>query len=241
MVGKPHDGRLFALTKTERQRRWRANKRLKAKREARLAKAARIGNGRDPLNAHPHGFHRTPPRAVRALLTVERFEGVIWQPACGDGAISHELEAAGYEVISTDLVDRGYGRGGHDFLADHTTAACHIVTNPPFGRMSAKFVEHALTRISPDGTICMLLPVRWEAAQSRRHLMALCCRKWVLSRRPEMHRDGYTGKRHSPQLDCAWYVFRHGHTGGTVTVVLPPECGEELLLPFTPLVAERAA
>jgi hypothetical protein len=151
---------------------------------------------------------------------------VIWEPACGDGAISRILEAAGHEVISTDLVDRGYGRGGHDFLTDHTTRADHVVTNPDYKR-SRQFVEHALSRIPEDGTVCMLLPVRWEAAQSRRHLMALCYRKWVLSRRPEMHRGGYSGKRHSPQLDCAWYVFRRDHTGPTQTVVLPPDCGEE--------------
>ena len=56
---------------------------------------------------------------------------MIWEPACGDGAMSRILEAAGHTVISTDLVDRGYGRGGHDFLADHETMADHIVTNPP--------------------------------------------------------------------------------------------------------------
>ena len=27
---------------------------------------------------------------------------------------------------------------------------------------------HALTRIRPDGTMCMLLPINWEAAQSHR-------------------------------------------------------------------------
>jgi hypothetical protein len=212
-----------------------AFRRLKAKRVARLSKQARLGNSRDHINAHPDGFHPTPPRATRALLTVEKLWGVIWESACGDGAISRVLEAASHEVISTDLVYRGYGRGGHDFLADHGTVADHVVTNPDF-KLSRQFVEHALTRIREGGTVCMLLPVRWEAAQSRRHLMALCCRKWVLSRRPEMHRDNYTGKKHSPQLDCAWYVFRRGHTGGTVTVVLPPDCGEvpPLLLDSAP-------
>jgi hypothetical protein len=39
----------------------------------------------------------------------ERFNGDIWEPACGDGAMSRELAAAGHTVISTDLVDRGYG------------------------------------------------------------------------------------------------------------------------------------
>jgi hypothetical protein len=75
----------------------------------------------------------------------------------------HEPHPGGrwHTVISTDLVDRGYGRGGRDFLADHETVAEHTVTNPPYSPprgLAAKFVEHALSRIRPGGTVCMLLP-----------------------------------------------------------------------------------
>ena len=59
----------------------------------------------------PHDFYPTPPEAIRALLSVETFEGSIWEPACGDGAISKVLLEAGHEVVSTDLIDRGYGAG----------------------------------------------------------------------------------------------------------------------------------
>jgi hypothetical protein len=207
-----------------------AFRRLKAKHKARLAKAARMGNGRDHLNQHPDGYHPTPPRGARALLARESFKGVLWECACGDGAISKILEAAGFEVVSTDLVDRGYGRGGHDFLANNTMLADHIITNPPYGPvrgLSARFVEHALTRIRPGGTVCMLLRTNWEAPRAHRHLMARCCRKYTFSRRLELHRGGYTGKRRSPQLDVSWYVFSNEHAGPTQTEVLPPDCGDE--------------
>src|ERR1700674_3667292 len=62
-------------------------------------------------------FYPTPPEAVRALLSVEQFDGTIWEPACGYGAISRELEAHGHSVVSTDLIDRGYGQSGSDFLS----------------------------------------------------------------------------------------------------------------------------
>lgn len=78
-------------------------------------------------------FYPTPPEATRALLSVEAFEGDIWEPACGDGAISKVLLEAGYEVISTDLIDRGYGTGGHDFLKSTRPLAKNIITNPPYG------------------------------------------------------------------------------------------------------------
>ena len=51
-----------------------AFRRLKAKHKARLAKAARMGNGRDRLNEHPDGYHPTPPRGARALLARESFK-----------------------------------------------------------------------------------------------------------------------------------------------------------------------
>jgi hypothetical protein len=130
---------------------------------------------------------------------------------------------------STDLIDRGYGRGGHDFLADNATLVDHITTNPPYGPargLAARFVAHALTRIRPGGTVCMLLRTNWEAPQSHQHLMARCCRKYTFSRRLKMHRGGYTGKKHSPQLDVSWYVFTNEHSGLTQTAVLPPDCGE---------------
>jgi hypothetical protein len=142
-------------------------------------------------------------------------------------------KAAGFEVISTDIVDRGYGRGGHDFLADNATLADHIITNPPYGPargLSAQFVEHALTRTARrDGLYAPA--ANWEAPQAHQHLMARCCRKYTFSRRLEMHRGGYAGKKHSPQLDVSWYVFSNEHTGLTQTEVLPPDCGDGPLGP----------
>ena len=79
----------------------------------------------------PFDFYATPPEATRALLSVEHFDGSIWEPACGDGAISRPLIAAGHEVVSTDLVDRGFGISGVDFMLERGPRAKHIITNPP--------------------------------------------------------------------------------------------------------------
>jgi tRNA G10 N-methylase Trm11 len=89
-------------------------------------------NNRHPKRA-AFEFYPTPPEATRALLSVEVFEGDIWEPACGDGAISKVLSEAGYQVVSTDLIDRGYGAGGHNFLKSDTPLAKNIITNPPYG------------------------------------------------------------------------------------------------------------
>lgn len=110
-----------------------------------------------------HDFYPTPPEAVRALLSVEAFEGSIWEPACGDGAISKVLIAAGHDVVSTDLIDRGYGRGGQDFLKSERPLAKHIITNPPYGShgLADLFVRRALIHCQKTGgSVAMLLNLR---------------------------------------------------------------------------------
>ena len=90
------------------------------------------------IGARPAGrrrtddFHETPRVAVEALLSVETFTGPIWEPACGAGAISEVLIEHGHDVISTDLVDRGYGTGRIDFLLEWQPRAPNVITNPPY-------------------------------------------------------------------------------------------------------------
>lgn len=61
-------------------------------------------------------YYATEPKATEWLCKLERFEGRILEPSCGEGHMSRVLEAAGYEVVSRDLVDRGYGEVA-DFLS----------------------------------------------------------------------------------------------------------------------------
>lgn len=55
-----------------------------------------------------------------------------WECACGDGALSKELERLGYTVKSTDLYDYNYGTPGIDFLKCNKKFGGDIITNPPF-------------------------------------------------------------------------------------------------------------
>ena len=156
-------------------------------------------------------FYPTPPSATLALLSVEEFAGSIWEPACGDGAISRLLEDRGHTVVSTDLVDRGFGTGGVDFLLDHRTRAANIVTNPPY-TLGQAFVEHALGRT--DGKVAMFLKLVFLEGQRRRRLFETSplARVWVLSERLAVPRDGasYT---HRGMIAFAWFVWEHGHEG----------------------------
>ncbi len=104
-------------------------------------------------------FYPTPPEATRALLSEVSFDGSIWEPACGKGDISKVLIESGYDVVSTDLIDRGFGTGSINFLNQTNPLAKNIVTNPPYGfGLGDKFIKHALINCrKTGGKVAMLL------------------------------------------------------------------------------------
>ena len=55
-----------------------------------------------------HDYYATEQKATELLLDEETFDPVIWECACGEGHMAKVMEAHGYQVISTDLIYRGY-------------------------------------------------------------------------------------------------------------------------------------
>ena len=86
-------------------------------------------------------FYATPSLATQELLRKEAFNGSLWECACGNGAISKVLINNGYDVYSSDLINRGYGKQ-LDFLQSDKKVD-NIITNPPFN-LSTEFTLHAL-------------------------------------------------------------------------------------------------
>ena len=94
-------------------------------------------------------FYATHPESVQLFLKKckERnfkLPNKIWECAVGQGHIAKELVAEGYDVLGTDLVDRGYGEGNIDFLQLNKEnlrdewkpyLKC-IFTNPPYACFS---------------------------------------------------------------------------------------------------------
>lgn len=104
------------------------------------------------------------------MLSAETFDGDIWEPACGTGAISDVLKTAGYAVRSTDLILRGYAEERIDFLKSNAPRARNIITNPPYGRhgLADAFIRKALSHtLQTGGKVAMLLNLRSLAHPSR--------------------------------------------------------------------------
>ena len=165
--------------------------------------------GYNPEGRPKDDFYRTPERAVKALLAVESFEGDIWEPACGDGAISEVLIAAGHTVYSSDLIDRGYGEPRHDFLLTNHRAA-NIITNPPY-KLANEFIERSLQLTT--GKVAMLLKLAALAGKERRRIFESSPFKavYISTNRLNMMRDG--GNESAGMIEFAWFVWEHGYTG----------------------------
>ena len=78
----------------------------------------------------------------------------------GRGHLSDRIKSYGYDVYSTDLVDRGYGTTGIDFLK--TTEIPYngdnvvILTNPPY-KYHKEFIKHALDILPETAPAIFLL------------------------------------------------------------------------------------
>ena len=98
-------------------------------------------------------YYATDPKAAELLCDVEKFSGKIWEPACGEGHLSEVFRKRGYEVRSTDLIDRGYGEQKDFLFFNDEDWDGNIVTNPPY-RLANEFVYKAL-EVVRGGTRCV--------------------------------------------------------------------------------------
>lgn len=161
-----------------------------------------LANGGNHANRRGLDFYPTPANVTQALVDFFSIKGLkIWEPACGDGAMSVVLEKAGNNVISTDIRQSGYGIPGIDFLLN--TKECDaIITNPPFF-LSEKFIEHA---IGQAVFVAMLLKSQYWHSSKRLLLFHRHRPSYVmpLTWRP----DFLNGERGgAPTMEMLWTVW----------------------------------
>lgn len=158
-------------------------------------------------------FYATDPRAIDALLTKTTLHHNLWECACGAGHLSKRLEELGYNVKSSDLVDRGYGTPSVDFLKCMERFDGDIITNPPF-KYAQQFVEHALTLV-PDGRrVFMFLRLQFLEGKNRRKLFDTGTLKtvYVFSSRISTFKGGSTESA-TMAIAFAWFEFEKGYKG----------------------------
>lgn len=180
-----------------------------------------LGTARGPRDIDRHvsaNFYPTPPEATRALLSVERFDGSIWEPACGKGHIAEVLKAAGHAVVATDLNQWGYGIAGVNFLTEPRARARHIITNPPYGRgLADAFIRKALALVTPCGKVAMLLNLASLAHPARTAFWNSTppARIWAIDSVVCWPDPVRQPPRHFRDQRYFWAVWVAGHSGTT--------------------------
>ena len=161
-------------------------------------------------------FYATDPVVIKPLLEREKFVGSIWECACGQGHLSKELEKQGFNVISTDLYDRGYGYAGVDFLWQGSLRAENIITNPPY-KYATEFVKHAID-LQAD-KIAMFMKLTFLETKGRKELFLKHPPKnvYVFSERVRCAIGGdFERQKNSNAIAYCWYVWEKDYTGKTV-------------------------
>ncbi len=163
-------------------------------------------------------YYATEPAATEWLCKIEKFQGPILEPSCGEGHVSKVLMKHGYDVTSRDLIDRGFGTPDMDFLSiDNLSWSGDIITNPPY-RYAQDFVEKAL-RIIPNGhKVAMFLKLSFLEGKARRQLFknAPPIRVWVSSSRLKCAMNGDFASIGTSATAYAWFVWEKGWKGDTV-------------------------
>lgn len=176
-----------------------------------------IGGDCNKNDRAENDYYGTPPEAVEMLLDLETFDNNIWECACGEGNISKVLEGKGYNVKSSDLIDRGFGTGGVDFLAYDGTWHGDIITNPPY-YLADQFIAKAIDIIQPGHKVCMFLKLQFLEGVKRKQLWAKypLSRIYVSSGRLNCYKRGVKPLYKRGAICFAWYIWEKGYSGETI-------------------------
>lgn len=164
-------------------------------------------------------FYATDPKAAQLLLELETFNKNIWEPACGMGHLSEVFKQKGYNVKSTDLIDRGYGTPDVDFLMQTDSFDGDIITNPPY-KFAMEFIEKSLMCIPTGNKVAMFLKIQFMEGKARKRLFTNYPPKtiYVSSSRILCAKNADFDKMIAgggSAVAYAWYIWEKGYKGDT--------------------------
>lgn len=184
-----------------------------------------LAGGNSARGRVENDYYATDPVSTKKLLEVYKFKGTKFlEPCCGEGHIAKEVKAfyPDIEVTALDLVDRGYGVGGVDFLTyEPEDKFDFIITNPPYALAQA-FVEHSMDLVKPNGTVAMFLKIQFLEGIGRIEFYKKYPPKYVyvFTARQSPWRNGSpvdeNGKKWSSTMCFAWYIWEQGFIGEPV-------------------------
>ena len=155
-------------------------------------------------------YYATSPIAVHELMKVEKFSKTIWEPAVGGGHIADVLKEYGYNVICSDIVDRGYPGTVIKNFFEYSQNDNDIITNPPY-KWAAEFTEHALDISSGGVKVALLLRVQFLESMQRWELFKkyMPVRIYAFSKRVSCCIGGDFSNDKGAVMYC-WFIWEKG-------------------------------
>lgn len=182
----------------------------------------KIAGGNSERGRVENDFYATDPKSTRALLDIVKFDGETFlEPCCGEGHIAKVIKEyyPNAKITAFDIVDRGYGKGGVDFLTYKTEEKFdNVITNPPYS-LAQEFIEKSLDLVNENGKVAMFLKIQFLEGTKRKEFFDKAPLKYVYVFRarqsPWMNGNptNEQGKKWSSTMCFAWYIFEKGFVG----------------------------
>ena len=190
--------------------------------ERKFLSGGKIAGGNPKSGRVDNDFYATDPKSTKALLDIVKFEGNRFlEPCCGEGHIARVIKEyyPNADITAIDIVDRGYGEGGIDFLTyNNEELFDNVITNPPFV-LAQDFIEHSYDLVREGGKIAMFLKIQFLEGVGRKALFDKGYLKYVyvFRARQSPWRDGspvdFNGKKWASTFCFAWFIFEKGFKG----------------------------
>lgn len=164
-----------------------------------------------PQDRERDDYYATPPYVIDSLLTVKSFSKDIWEPACGEMHLSDRLKSFGYNVFSTDMIERGVPIDKElDFLsynAGEYAGKYDIITNPPY-RYAQEFCEQAISLAKRN--VAMFLKIQFLEGVKRQNLFRVAPPTYVVVfiRRVQCAKNGdWDSLKSGSPSTYAWFIW----------------------------------
>ncbi len=183
-----------------------------------MNQGGKLAGGNPARGRVKNDYYATHSDSTKALLEVEEILYPALEPACGEGHISKLL--CENDTGSYDLIYRGYGKGGIDFLKhDFEFPYNTVITNPPF-KYFQEFVEKALKIANKK--VIMFGKLQALEGQKRATFLETTPLKtvYVFKKRQQPMRNGKelddNGKKMGSTMAFAWFVWEIGYEGSPI-------------------------
>ena len=165
-----------------------------------------------------NNFYATHPSCTADILREEEFHKDVLEPFCGVGSMSEVIRQNGHNVLSYDIVDRGYGLVGDFYQVEFPRRKYDIITNPPYDNV-IDVVLRCLDICKEK--VALLMPLRYLSSGSRYNELykkypPKCV--YVYQERICIAKNADFEKYNDAGANMeiyAWYIWERGYKGTT--------------------------